>query len=114
MILLTLKNPNMNSTFFFQYAHKEAVTYYNVTVRKVSRECIREDSFATKDTTITLFLSYSGYNISIRAFNRAGLSPAASIIIDDMDDYLQNTLGNTQVFVVVQTYSSMDDYRPIS
>nr|XP_055056945.1 interleukin-31 receptor subunit alpha [Misgurnus anguillicaudatus] len=76
----------------WKYAYSEAVTYYNVTVRKVCGESIKDDSFATKDATITLFLSYSGYNISIRAFNSAGSSPAASIIIDDMDDYLQNTL----------------------
>ncbi|XP_065140620.1 interleukin-12 receptor subunit beta-2 isoform X2 [Paramisgurnus dabryanus] len=75
----------------WKYAHSEAVTYYIVTVRKVSGESIKDDSFTTKDATITLFLSYSSYNFSIRAFNSAGSSPAASIIIDDMDDSLQNT-----------------------
>ncbi|KAI7812557.1 interleukin-31 receptor subunit alpha [Triplophysa rosa] len=66
----------------WKHANSEAVTYYNVIVKKVTGEC---SNFATKDSSLTLFLSYSAYNISVRGLNSAGSSPAATITIENMD-----------------------------
>lgn len=71
-----------NSLIFLQHANSEAVTYYNVTVKKVTGEC---SNFTTNDSSLTLFLSYSAYNVSVRGLNSAGSSPAATIIIENMD-----------------------------
>lgn len=73
--------------FFPQYANSEAVAYYNVTVRKVSGEPSNQDSFRTEDSSLTLILSYSAYNISIRALNTAGSSPVSSIATEQMDEW---------------------------
>lgn len=60
---------------------------YNVTVRKVSGEPINQDSFNIKDPSLNLILSYSAYNISVRALNSAGSSPVSSIAIEKMDEW---------------------------
>lgn len=65
---------------------------YNVTVGKVSGENITLcNSFSTKDPSLTLILSYSAYNISVRALNSVGSSPVSSIAIKQMDE-LKGTL----------------------
>ncbi|XP_056602242.1 interleukin-31 receptor subunit alpha isoform X2 [Triplophysa dalaica] len=66
----------------WKHANSEAVTYYNVTVIKLTGEC---SNFTTNDSSLTLFLSYSAYNVSVRGLNSAGSSPAATIIIENMD-----------------------------
>lgn len=77
---------------FFQYANSEGVADYNVTVGKVSGENITLcNSFSTKDPSLTLILSYSAYNISVRALNSVGSSPVSSIAIEQMD-VLKGTL----------------------
>ncbi|XP_016336111.1 interleukin-6 receptor subunit beta-like [Sinocyclocheilus anshuiensis] len=71
----------------WEYANSEAVANYSVTVRKVSGEPSNRDSFSTEDSSLTLILSYSAYNISIRALNSAGSSPVSSIAIEQMDEW---------------------------
>ncbi|XP_042606633.1 interleukin-6 receptor subunit beta-like isoform X2 [Cyprinus carpio] len=71
----------------WEYANSEAVDNYNVTVRKVSGESSNRDSFITENSSLTLILSYSAYNISIRALNSAGSSPVSSIAIEQMDEW---------------------------
>ncbi|XP_026110491.1 interleukin-31 receptor subunit alpha-like isoform X2 [Carassius auratus] len=71
----------------WEYANSEAVDNYSVTVRKVSGEPSNRDSFSTKDSSLTLVLSYSAYNISIKALNHAGSSPVSSITIEQMDEW---------------------------
>lgn len=63
------------------------MAYYNVTVRKVSGEFSNQDSFRTEDSSLTMILSYSAYNISIRALNTAGSSPVSSIATEQMDEW---------------------------
>ncbi|XP_016116864.1 leukemia inhibitory factor receptor-like, partial [Sinocyclocheilus grahami] len=70
-----------------KYANSEAVANYSVTVRKVSGEPSNRDSFSSEDSSLTLILSYSAYNISIRALNSAGSSPVSSIAIEQMDEW---------------------------
>ncbi|XP_051533155.1 uncharacterized protein LOC127428674 isoform X2 [Myxocyprinus asiaticus] len=69
----------------WEFANSDAVNVYIVTVRKVSGERSNQDSYTTKDLSLTLVLSYSTYNISVRALNSAGSSPAARIAIEHMD-----------------------------
>lgn len=70
----------------WEYANSEAVADYNVTVGKVSGEKITQcNSFSTKDPFLTLILSYSAYNISVRALNSVGSSPVSSIAIEQME-----------------------------
>ncbi|XP_051976584.1 interleukin-31 receptor subunit alpha-like [Xyrauchen texanus] len=69
----------------WKYANSDAVNDYNVTVWKLSGERSNQDNYTTKNLSLTLVLSYSAYNISVRANNTAGLSPAASIAIEHMD-----------------------------
>ncbi|XDV20008.1 hypothetical protein PO909_025392 [Leuciscus waleckii] len=77
----------------WEYANREGVTDYNVTVGKVSMENITQcNSFSTKDPSLTLILSYSAYNISVRALNSVGSSPVSSIAIEQMDK-LKDLLG---------------------
>ncbi|XP_051748670.1 interleukin-6 receptor subunit beta isoform X2 [Ctenopharyngodon idella] len=71
----------------WEHAKSEAVADYNVTVRKVSGEPINQDSFNIKDPSLNLILSYSAYNISVRALNSAGSSPVSSIAIEKMDEW---------------------------
>ncbi|KAF4113609.1 hypothetical protein G5714_006154 [Onychostoma macrolepis] len=71
----------------WEYANSEAVAYYNVTVRKVSGEPSNQDSFRTEDSSLTLILSYSAYNISVRALNTAGSSAVSSIATEQMDEW---------------------------
>ncbi|KAK7173778.1 hypothetical protein R3I93_003565 [Phoxinus phoxinus] len=72
----------------WEYANSEAVADYNVTVGKVSGETINLcNSFSTKDPSLTLILSYSAYNISIRALNSVGSSPVSSVVIEQMDEW---------------------------
>ncbi|XP_059402276.1 protein sidekick-1-like isoform X2 [Carassius carassius] len=71
----------------WEYANSEAVANYSVTVRKVSGEPSNRDSFSTEDSSLTLVLSYSAYNISIRALNSAGSSPVSSIAMEQMDEW---------------------------
>lgn len=87
--LRSVPNYQRNSyhPFFSQYANSEAVDNYNVTVRKVSGESSNRDSFITENSSLTLILSYSAYNISIRALNSAGSSPVSSIAIEQMDEW---------------------------
>ncbi|XP_067293998.1 interleukin-31 receptor subunit alpha [Pseudorasbora parva] len=68
-------------------AKSEAVADYNVTVRKVSGDRGTQDSFKTKAQSLTLILSYSAYNISVRALNSVGSSPVSSIDIEQMDEW---------------------------
>jgi len=64
------------------------VADYNVTVGKVSGENITLcNSFSTKDPSLTLILSYSAYNISVRALNSVGSSPVSTIAIEQMDEW---------------------------
>ncbi|XP_056121445.1 leukemia inhibitory factor receptor [Rhinichthys klamathensis goyatoka] len=77
----------------WEYANSEAVADYNVTVGKVSGENITLcNSFSTKDPSLTLILSYSAYNISVRALNSVGSSPVSSIAIEQMDEW-RDSLG---------------------
>ncbi|XP_056314403.1 uncharacterized protein LOC130229558 [Danio aesculapii] len=77
----------------WKYPNSEAVAYYNVTVRKESGETSSQtSSFKVKNPSLILILSYSAYNISIRAFNNAGSSPVSSIIIERMDEW-QDSFG---------------------
>ncbi|KAK2911490.1 hypothetical protein Q8A67_003623 [Cirrhinus molitorella] len=71
----------------WEYANSEAVSYYNVTVRKASGESSVQDTFRTESSSLTLILSYSAYNISVRALNSAGSSPVSSIAIEQMDEW---------------------------
>ncbi|KAA0716514.1 Contactin-1 Neural cell recognition molecule F11 [Triplophysa tibetana] len=86
----------------WKHTNSEAVTYYNVTVKKVTGEF---SNFATNDSSLTLFLSYSAYNISLRGINSAGSSPAATIII-------QNTEGLSKVFQPYKRYNFILHTRP--
>ncbi|TRY77495.1 hypothetical protein DNTS_025273 [Danionella cerebrum] len=75
------QNPSMSAgkrrlILMWKYASTEAVESYCVTVRKASENS--SSAFRTKDSSLTLLLSYSAYNISIRALNSAGSSPASS------------------------------------
>ncbi|XP_022523552.2 protein sidekick-2 isoform X1 [Astyanax mexicanus] len=70
----------------WQYAHSAAVDSYNVTVQKVSGELAGVSSYTLRSTTITLILSYSAYNFSISAINKAGSSPPAYGVIEVQED----------------------------
>ncbi|XP_053341347.1 interleukin-31 receptor subunit alpha [Clarias gariepinus] len=73
-------------TVQWEYVNSQAVEEYTVTVQKVSGESAEEDTYFLKAQTVTLFLCYSAYNLSIRALNKAGLSPSADLIIDAMEE----------------------------
>ncbi|XP_051547583.1 interleukin-6 receptor subunit beta isoform X2 [Myxocyprinus asiaticus] len=69
----------------WEYANSDAVNDYNVTVWKVSGERSNQENYTTKNLSLTLVLSYSAYNISVKALNTAGSSPIASTAIEHMD-----------------------------
>ncbi|XP_043095278.1 interleukin-31 receptor subunit alpha [Puntigrus tetrazona] len=71
----------------WEYADSGSVSYYNVTVKKVSGEQCNQDSFRTEDLSLTLILSYSAYNISIRAVNSAGSSSVSSITTEHINEW---------------------------
>ncbi|XP_058238864.1 oncostatin-M-specific receptor subunit beta isoform X2 [Hemibagrus wyckioides] len=73
-------------TVKWEYVHSHAVEAYNVTVQKASGEPARESSYLLKVQSVTLFLCYSAYKLSISALNKAGLSPAARLDVDAMED----------------------------
>ncbi|XP_026881168.2 interleukin-31 receptor subunit alpha isoform X2 [Electrophorus electricus] len=70
----------------WEYVDREAVESYNVTIQKASGEPAVISSYFLQSPTVTLVLCYSAYNISISAFNKAGSSPAAHVLVDDMED----------------------------
>ncbi|KAF5909455.1 interleukin-31 receptor subunit alpha-like, partial [Clarias magur] len=73
-------------TVQWEYVNSQAVEEYAVTVQKVSGESAENDTYLLQAQTVTLFLCYSAYNLSIRAINEAGRSPSAHMIIDAMDE----------------------------
>lgn len=70
-----------------QYVHSHAVEAYNVTVQKASGEPATESTNLLKGQSVTLFLCYSAYTFRISALNKAGLSPAARLDVDAMEDH---------------------------
>ncbi|XP_042580952.1 protein sidekick-1 isoform X1 [Cyprinus carpio] len=90
----------------WEYANSEAVAYYNVTVRKVSGELSNQDSFRTEDSSLTMILSYSAYNISIRALNTAGSSPVSSIATEQMDEW-RDSFGPFSVNITSHNHFSL-------
>ncbi|KAK3526852.1 hypothetical protein QTP86_000709 [Hemibagrus guttatus] len=70
----------------WEYVHSHAVEAYNVTVQKASGEPAEESSYFLKVQSVTLFLCYSAYKLSISALNKAGLSPAARLDVDAVAD----------------------------
>lgn len=115
---------------YFQYVHSQAVEHYIVTVQKVSGEAAEESSYVLKAQTVTLFLCYSAYKLAIAAFNEAGTSPAAHVVIDAMEDqsgrssqtFLMRTMGKEYVRIHVIcstgygsfTYFILDVFRRCS
>ncbi|XP_060769423.1 uncharacterized protein LOC132876147 isoform X2 [Neoarius graeffei] len=73
-------------TVKWEYVRSQEVEDYIVTVLKASGEPAEESSYLLKVQTVTLFLSYSAYKLSVSAFNKAGHSPAAHLVIDAMED----------------------------
>ncbi|XP_052398958.1 leukemia inhibitory factor receptor isoform X2 [Carassius gibelio] len=90
----------------WEYANSEAVDYYNVTVRKVSGELSNQDSFRTEDSSLTMILSYSAYNITIRALNTAGSSPVSSIATEQMDEW-RDSFGLFSVNITSNNHFSL-------
>ncbi|XP_053473779.1 leukemia inhibitory factor receptor isoform X2 [Ictalurus furcatus] len=74
-------------TVTWEYVLSQAVENYNVTVQKTSGEPAEGSSYSLKAQTVTLFLCYSAYKLSISAVNKAGSSPAARLVIDAMEDH---------------------------
>lgn len=97
----------------WEYANSEAVAYYNVTVRKVSGELSNQDSFRTEDSSLTMILSYSVYNISIRALNTAGSSPVSSIATEQMDEW-RDSFGPFSVNITSHNHFSLSWNRSVS
>ncbi|XP_073807588.1 uncharacterized protein isoform X4 [Danio rerio] len=98
----------------WEYPISEAVAYYNVTVRKESGETSSQtSSYKVKNSSLILILSYSAYNISIRAFNNAGSSPVSSIIIERMDEW-QDLFGPFSVNITSNNSFSLSWNSSIS
>ncbi|XP_047008000.1 leukemia inhibitory factor receptor isoform X3 [Ictalurus punctatus] len=74
-------------TVTWEYVLSQAVENYNVTVQKTCGEPAKAGSYSLKAQTVTLFLSYSAYKLSISAVNKAGSSPAAHLLIDAVEDH---------------------------
>ncbi|KAI5615666.1 interleukin-6 receptor subunit beta-like isoform X1 [Silurus asotus] len=94
-----VQNGQRKITVKWKYVHSHAVDGYNVAVQKASGEPAETSSFLLKAKTITLFLCYSAYKISISAFNEAGLSPAAHLDIDTMKE--QTGLNSTFSVILI-------------
>ncbi|XP_026999467.1 oncostatin-M-specific receptor subunit beta [Tachysurus fulvidraco] len=91
-------------TVKWEYVHSHAVEVYNVTVQKASGEPAVESSYFLKVQSVTLFLCYSAYKLSISALNEAGQSPAAFLDVDalvdqnDLDEAFNVTLNSNDSF----------------
>ncbi|GAA6105759.1 oncostatin-M-specific receptor subunit beta [Tachysurus ichikawai] len=91
-------------TVTWEYVHSHAVEVYNVTVQKASGEPAVESSYFLKVQSVTLFLSYSAYKLSISALNKAGQSPAGFLDVDalvdqnDLDEAFNVTLNSNNSF----------------
>ncbi|XP_046694978.1 oncostatin-M-specific receptor subunit beta [Silurus meridionalis] len=94
-----VQNGQRKITVKWEYVHSHAVDGYNVAVQKASGEPAETSSFLLKAKTITLFLCYSAYKLSISAFNEAGLSPAAHLDIDTMKE--QTGLNSTFSVILI-------------
>ncbi|XP_076871638.1 interleukin-31 receptor subunit alpha isoform X2 [Brachyhypopomus gauderio] len=101
----------------WEYVYMEAVEKYNVTVQKASGELAVKNIYYLKSPAVTLVLCYSAYNISIRALNQAGPSPAAHRVIDAIEDKsdwggtLNVTLNNNDRFNLSWNSSLSEKYH---
>lgn len=91
----------------FQYVLSQAVENYNVTVQKTCGEPAKAGSYSLKAQTVTLFLSYSAYKLSISAVNKAGSSPAAHLLIDAVEDHSGRS---SQIFITDTMWEYMRIY----
>lgn len=72
--------------WYFQYVQSKEVEHYIVMIQKASGEPAEESNYIVRAQSVTLFLCYSAYKLSIVAFNKAGSSPAACLDINSVED----------------------------
>lgn len=82
-----------------------------MTVQKASGEPAVESSYFLKVQSVTLFLSYSAYKLSISALNKAGQSPAGFLDVDALVDQnggsSKKFVGNTKkIFMIIYLFYS--------
>ncbi|TSL28205.1 Leukemia inhibitory factor receptor [Bagarius yarrelli] len=68
-------------TVQWKYVHSDATDVYNVTIQKASGDPAEESSYFLRGQSVTLYLCFSAYKLSISALNKAGASPAARLDI---------------------------------
>ncbi|XP_029920645.1 interleukin-31 receptor subunit alpha [Myripristis murdjan] len=86
----------------WKFPEEEQAEGYNVTVEKASGE-VPDEWMTTTRPQISLVLSYSGYHVSIRAFNRASTSPALTQTVPPREDMADTGAGKLNVSLINAT-----------